>query len=50
MKKLLILLFFPFLGFSQYDETLAKKTGADAYGMKTYVMAFLKTGPNRSQS
>jgi uncharacterized protein YciI len=30
-----------------YDAELAKKLGADDYGMKTYVMAFLKTGPNR---
>ena len=28
-----------------YDSVLAKKLGADAYGMKRYVMAFLKTGP-----
>lgn len=27
-----------------YDAALAKKTGADAYGMKQYVMAFLKKG------
>ncbi|MBS1528348.1 MAG: hypothetical protein JST19_22065, partial [Bacteroidetes bacterium] len=31
----------------EYDAGLAKKLGADEYGMKTYVMAFLKTGPNR---
>ena len=30
-----------------YDSVLAKKLGADQYGMKHYVMAFLKTGPNR---
>jgi len=29
----------------QYDATLAKKLGADEYGMKTYVIAFLKAGP-----
>ncbi len=29
-----------------YDEALAKSLGADEYGMKTYVMAFLKRGPN----
>jgi|SRR3569833_443117 len=29
-----------------YDADLAKKLGADEYGMKTYVMAFLKAGPN----
>ncbi|MFL5752952.1 MAG: YciI family protein [Bacteroidia bacterium] len=33
---------------SPYDEALAKKLGADQYGMKQYVMAFLKAGPNRS--
>ena len=33
----------------KYDSTLAKKLGADEYGMKQYVMAFLKKGPNRSQ-
>jgi uncharacterized protein YciI len=27
-----------------YDSVLAKKTGADEYGMKQYVMAFLKKG------
>lgn len=31
----------------QYDAQLAQKVGADEYGMKTYVMAFLKAGPNR---
>jgi len=30
-----------------YDSVQAKKLGADAYGMKPYVMAFLKAGPNR---
>lgn len=34
---------------TSYDSTLAKKLGADSYGMKQYVMAFLKKGPNRSQ-
>lgn len=39
----------PNLGYSQsnnavYDSTLAKKLGADEYGMKKYVMVFLKTG------
>lgn len=32
-----------------YDSVLAQKLGADAYGMKQYVMAFLKAGPNRDQ-
>jgi uncharacterized protein len=30
-----------------YDSLLAQELGADDYGMKTYVMAFLKKGPNR---
>ncbi|UTW64732.1 hypothetical protein KFE98_16445 [bacterium SCSIO 12741] len=32
---------------SGYDSIAAAKYGADAYGMKKYVMAFLKRGPNR---
>jgi uncharacterized protein YciI len=32
---------------SLYDSVLAKKLGADQYGMKHYVMAFLKTGPTK---
>jgi uncharacterized protein YciI len=32
-----------------FDQELANRLGADDYGMKTYVMAFLKAGPNRSQ-
>jgi uncharacterized protein YciI len=31
----------------EYDSLLAKKYGADAYGMKKYVIAFLKRGPNQ---
>ena len=31
----------------QYDAQLAQKLGADEYGMKIYIMAFLKAGPNR---
>ncbi len=34
----------------EYNEALAKQLGADDYGMKMYVMAFLKAGPNRDQS
>jgi uncharacterized protein len=30
-----------------YDSVLAKKLGADEYGMKHYVIAFLKAGPNQ---
>jgi uncharacterized protein YciI len=33
----------------KYDQELADKRGADEYGMKRYVMAFLKVGPNRDQ-
>lgn len=50
MKKLIlpILLILTFCGsaFAQdaYDETLAKKLGADEYGMRKYVMAFLLRG------
>ncbi|WP_243880715.1 YciI family protein [Shewanella algae] len=33
-----------------YDKALAHALGADKYGMKPYVMAFLKAGPNRSGS
>ncbi len=32
-----------------YDSSLAQQFGADDYGMKQYVMAFLKAGPNRNQ-
>ena len=33
----------------KFNEELATKLGADDYGMKTYVIAFLKKGPNRSK-
>ena len=33
-----------------YDEAAAKKYGADEYGMRRYVMAFLKKGPNRDRT
>lgn len=32
---------------TSFDSILAAKLGADDYGMKQYVMAFLKRGPNR---
>lgn len=35
---------------SLYDPQLAEELGADDYGMKQYVMAFLKSGPNRDRS
>ena len=53
MKFICCLLFLAF-GFSlnaqnvnaNYDSTLAKKYGADDYGMKMYVLVILKTGSN----
>ena len=33
----------------EYNAALANKLKADEYGIKKYVMAFLKSGPNRSQ-
>jgi uncharacterized protein YciI len=32
---------------AEADSLLRQETGADNYGMKVYVMAFLKRGPNR---
>jgi uncharacterized protein YciI len=32
-----------------YDSLLAQRLGADDYGMRQYVMAFLKVGPNRPE-
>lgn len=34
---------------NSYDSTKAKAYGADKYGMKKYVIAFLKRGPNRDR-
>ncbi len=33
----------------KYDAELAKKTGADDFGMRSYVLAILKTGRNDSK-
>ncbi|MNK09844.1 YciI-like protein [compost metagenome] len=33
-----------------FNQALATELGADEYGMKRYVMAFLKKGPNQDQS
>lgn len=33
-----------------FDPELAKKLKADDYGMRTYVMALLKAGPNRDRT
>ena len=50
---LIIILFFFFVQVTSaqtvnpdYDSTLAKKLGADDYGMKSYVFVMLKTGSN----
>ncbi|MCH8902712.1 MAG: hypothetical protein IIA45_02195 [Bacteroidetes bacterium] len=32
-----------------FDSALAQKLGADQYGMKRYVIAYLRRGPNRNQ-
>ncbi|MEQ9403157.1 MAG: YciI family protein [Cyclobacteriaceae bacterium] len=32
-----------------FDSLLARETGADSYGMRMYVMAYLMAGPNRDQ-
>ena len=34
---------------SKFDAELAKKVGADEYGMRKYVLALLKTGPKDSE-
>ncbi len=34
---------------SGYNEALANELGADEYGMRQYIFAFLKAGPNRDQ-
>jgi uncharacterized protein YciI len=36
-------------GGSAYDSSLARRLGADDYGMKKYVMAILKAGPVKIQ-
>lgn len=58
---LIVLLYTHQIGHSQDNQNLTKPTenfnselaaelGADDYGMKMYVMAFLKAGPNRERS
>lgn len=55
MKKLILGLAFIFSAVSlslaqeNYDEALAKKLGADEYGMKKYVIAFLYRGDRVSE-
>lgn len=56
MKKLLFALLI-LAGFSasaqadnpNYDKALAERLGADERGMKSYILAILKTGPNKVQ-
>ena len=56
MKKAISVFIFLFAGLTiyaqtnnpNYDETLAKKLGADDYGMKPYVLVMLKTGENKT--
>lgn len=57
MKKIILTVLFAGLVFlcqaqekPKYDEALAKKLGADDYGMKMYVLVILKTGSNISAS
>lgn len=54
MKKTILLLMFGIFCHNQYaqtispvyDSTLAKSLGADDYGMKSYILVILTTGPN----
>ncbi len=56
MKRALVILIFLLSGITihaqtanpNYDEALAKKLGADDYGMKQYVLVILKTGKNNT--
>ena len=54
MKKIIfaLLLMSSLSAFAQnenpkYDKALAESLGADAYGMKSYMLVILKTGPNK---
>lgn len=35
---------------SKYDKLLADSLGSDDYGMKTYILVILKTGPNKIEN
>lgn len=56
MKKTISMSIFLFAGIilyaqktnPNYDAELAKKLGADEYGMKNYVLVILKTGENKT--
>lgn len=43
----LILLLIASHSIAQVDTALVRKTGADEYGMRHYVMVFLKSGPRK---
>ncbi|ARV10405.1 hypothetical protein BTO05_12420 [Winogradskyella sp. PC-19] len=57
MKQLLLLIVFLSVALliqaqktnPKYDAELAKKVGADDYGMKSYILVILKTGSNTSK-
>lgn len=56
MKNLLFLLLLAFGSLAQaqtqnpaFDQQLADSLGADAYGMKSYVLVMLKTGTNKTE-
>lgn len=57
MTRILVtfsILIMAFAGYAQketpvYDSVLAKSLGADEYGMKSYIFAILKTGPNKTE-
>ncbi len=56
MRKIILILISIFTLFSvgaqsqnpEYDSSLAKKLGADEYGMKSYIFVVLKTGNNKT--
>lgn len=58
MKRAILILFLALLATSsraqdsktnpKYDEALAKKVGADDFGMKNYIFVILKSGENKS--
>ena len=53
MKPFILLMLLMVINMSEageYDAALAEQLGANEYGMKTYVIAMLKKGPNRDQT
>lgn len=57
MSRTLIAIFFMIVALSSaaqedtpvYDSVLARSLGADEFGMKSYIFAILKTGPNKTE-